>query len=79
MLLLSILWSYFLLDSPFFNIILFIEVWCNGSTKDFGSFSSGSNPDTSTNTVGNVFVVISFDNDLCGGQAEKFLVCPFYY
>ena len=40
------------------NVILFIEVWCNGSTKDFGSFSSGSNPDTSTNitVVGSVFI-----------------------
>ena len=26
-----------------------IEVWCNGSTGDFGSPSLGSNPDTSTN------------------------------
>ena len=25
-----------------------IEVWCNGSTTDFGSVCSGSNPDTST-------------------------------
>ena len=23
-------------------------VWCNGSTDDFGSSSSGSNPDTAT-------------------------------
>ena len=25
-----------------------IEVWCNGSTRDFGSLSLGSNPGTST-------------------------------
>ncbi len=25
-----------------------IEVWCNGSTTDFGSASSGSSPDIST-------------------------------
>ena len=56
-----------LLDSPFFNIILFIEVWCNGSTKDFGSFSSGSNPDTSTNItiVGSVFI-FSIRYNVCG-------------
>ena len=28
---------------------LFIVIWCNGSTKDFGSFSSGSNPGMTTN------------------------------
>ena len=27
----------------------FNVVWCNGSTKDFGSFSIGSNPVTTTN------------------------------
>ena len=26
----------------------FIVVWCNGSTKDFGSFSTGSSPVTTT-------------------------------
>lgn len=31
-----------------FLLLLEIEVWCNGSTLDFGSNSSGSNPDTST-------------------------------
>lgn len=31
------------------NTTLFIEIWCNGSTIDFGSISSGSNPDISTN------------------------------
>lgn len=30
------------------NSINFIVVWCNGSTKDFGSFSTGSNPVTTT-------------------------------
>lgn len=28
--------------------INFIVVWCNGSTKDFGSFSTGSSPVTTT-------------------------------
>ena len=28
-----------------------IEVWCNGSTRDFGSLSRGSNPLTSTNPL----------------------------
>lgn len=28
---------------------VFIEIWCNGSTADFGSASSGSSPDISTN------------------------------
>ena len=28
-----------------------IEVWCNGSTTDFGSVSLGSSPDASTNTT----------------------------
>lgn len=27
----------------------FNVVWCNGSTKDFGSFSTGSTPVTTTN------------------------------
>lgn len=27
------------------------EVWCNGSTRDFGSFSLGSNPGTSTKFI----------------------------
>ena len=31
-----------------FLLLQEIEVWCNGSTLDFGSNSSGSNPDTST-------------------------------
>lgn len=26
------------------NSVNFIVVWCNGSTKDFGSFSTGSSP-----------------------------------
>ena len=30
------------------NFTNFIVVWCNGSTKDFGSFSIGSNPITAT-------------------------------
>ena len=34
------------------NSFLKIEVWCNGSTRDFGSLSSGSSPDISTNNVG---------------------------
>ena len=32
-----------------------IDVWCNGSTWDFGSHGSGSNPDTSTKKIG-IFV-----------------------
>lgn len=28
------------------NSVNFIVVWCNGSTKDFGSFSTGSSPVT---------------------------------
>ena len=31
------------------NFTNFIVVWCNGSTKDFGSFSTGSSPVTTTN------------------------------
>lgn len=27
------------------------EVWCNGSTTDFGSASSGSSPDISTSQL----------------------------
>lgn len=27
----------------------FIELWCNGNTQDFGSWISGSSPDSSTN------------------------------
>ena len=30
------------------DISLFIEVWCNGSTTDFGSVSPSSNLGTST-------------------------------
>lgn len=41
------------------NTILFIEVWCNGSTSDFGSDSSSSNLDTSTTVVSNVFIEYS--------------------
>lgn len=29
-------------------IILYNSVWCNGSTRDFGSLSTGSNPVTET-------------------------------
>lgn len=29
--------------------LIFIASWCNGSTKDFGSFSTGSTPVTTTN------------------------------
>lgn len=28
-----------------------MEVWCNGSTRDFGSLGSGPSPDTSTNLI----------------------------
>ena len=28
-----------------------IGVWCNGSTEDFGSSNSGSNPDIPTNDL----------------------------
>lgn len=35
------------------NAISFIEIWCNGSTRDFGSLSPGSNPGISTNTINN--------------------------
>ena len=31
-----------------FLLLLDIEIWCNGSTRDFGSLSSGSSPDIST-------------------------------
>lgn len=30
------------------NSVNFIVIWCNGSTKDFGSFSTGSSPVTTT-------------------------------
>lgn len=30
------------------NFANFIVVWCNGSTKDFDSFSTGSSPVTTT-------------------------------
>lgn len=30
------------------NSVNFIVVWCNGSTKDFDSFSTGSSPVTTT-------------------------------
>ena len=30
------------------NCIHNIELWCNGSTTDFGSVCLGSNPDSST-------------------------------
>lgn len=30
------------------NSVNFTVVWCNGSTKDFGSFSTGSSPVTTT-------------------------------
>ena len=38
--------------------VTYPEVWCNGSTTDFGSVSPGSNPSTSTNTVTIVFYVL---------------------
>ena len=58
--------KFAILDSPYFNIILFIEIWCNGSTMDFGSISSGSNPDISTNhyLIDNVFI----DNSVLMGK-----------
>lgn len=31
-------------SSPFDCTILLIDSWCNGSTEDFGSLSTGSNP-----------------------------------
>lgn len=30
------------------NSVNFTVVWCNGITKDFGSFSTGSSPVTTT-------------------------------
>lgn len=36
--------SYFISN----NSVNFTVVWCNGSTKDFGSFSTGSSPVTTT-------------------------------
>ena len=38
--------------------VSFNEVWCNGSTTDFGSVCSGSNPLTSTNANVVVNIVI---------------------
>ena len=35
-----------------FLLLQEIEVWCNGSTTDFGSVSLGSNPGTLTKQVG---------------------------
>lgn len=32
--------------NPSNNSVNFTVVWCNGSTKDFGSFSTGSSPVT---------------------------------
>ncbi len=41
--------SYSLQMFKFYNIFAAgIEIWCNGSTTDFGSVCSGSNPDIST-------------------------------
>ena len=31
-----------------FTTLYKIEIWCNGSTRDFGSFSQGSSPCIST-------------------------------
>lgn len=39
------------------SIVLFLEIWCNGSTSDFGSDSIGSNPVISTNSS----IDINFD------------------
>lgn len=36
-----------------------IEIWCNGSTSDFGSDSLGSNPNISTNMFYNINLVCS--------------------
>ena len=41
--------------------VSFNEVWCNGSTTDFGSVCSGSSPLTSTNAnIANNIVIVSF-------------------
>ncbi len=41
--------KYSLQMFKFYNIFAAgIEIWCNGSTTDFGSVCSGSNPDIST-------------------------------
>ena len=39
------------------SIALYLEIWCNGSTTDFGSVSTGSNPVISTNSS----IDINFD------------------
>ena len=33
-----------------------IEIWCNGSTTDFGSVCLGSNPGISTQKAGDIFI-----------------------
>ena len=38
-------------------VSLFIAIWCNGSTTDFGSVSQGSNPCVATNI--SVYLIIS--------------------
>ena len=40
-------------------------MWCNGNTKDFGSFISGSNPDTSTKFNSNIFGNINIYYYIC--------------
>lgn len=57
----------------YFNTILFIEVWCNGNTEDFGSSISGSNPDTSTTIIliDNVFIVYDEIIIFCGRDRQS--------
>ena len=45
-----------IITDNFIIIDTFIEVWCNGSTMDFGSISSSSNLGTSTNIANDVFI-----------------------
>ena len=61
-----------------FLLLQEIEVWCNGSTLDFGSNSSGSNPDTSTEQcrVGRVVHPSVCKTDYIGSNPVPDSKCP---
>ena len=40
--------GYLQINKKIVSLHLGIEIWCNGSTTDFGSVCSGSNPDIPT-------------------------------
>ena len=59
----------FITFAPCNCVVACIEIWCNGSTTDFGSVCPGSNPGISTNTK-----KLSYEASC---QSDPCTVCPY--